>query len=179
MLKKFEIKKILGPLDGGAGLLLGNEERAFVIYVGLYEAAAIVKEIQKQKTARPLTYDLMNSILLGFDINIKKVIISKIVDNTFCATLILEQPVFNKEGNPTNQKREVHLDARASDSIVLALKNQKEIWVTSEVYEQVDDISKEIAMMEKEQEPKEPWKETEIPDIHFDIPDYPPPDEEE
>ncbi|NUM35192.1 MAG: bifunctional nuclease family protein [Candidatus Brocadiae bacterium] len=178
MLKKFEIKRVLGPLEGGAGVLLANEEKAFVIYVGLYEAAAIVKEIQKQKTIRPLTHDLMNSILLGFDIQLKSVVISKIIDSTFCATLVLEQAVLDEEGRPTDKKREVHVDARASDSLVLALKNEKEILVTSEVYEKVDDISQEIASLEKKEPPKDSWKQTEIPNIHFDIPDYPPEEEE-
>ena len=158
--------------------MLANEEKAFVIYVGLYEASAIVKEIQKQTTIRPLAHDLMNSILLGFDIQVKSVIISKIVENTFCATLVLEQTILDAKGNPTNKKREVHIDARASDSIILALKNNKDILIASEVYEKVDDISKEISLLEK-QENKNSFPSGENFDISFDVPDYPLEEEDE
>lgn len=179
-LEKCEVKKVLGPLEGGAAIFLGNKKKTFVVYVGLYEASAIVKEINRQSTIRPLTHDLLQSILLGFDINLKKVIISKIVDNTFCATLILEQKSTFPDPKDPESTREVRIDARASDSIILALKNGKEIWVSEEVFSMVEDVSKHMAdLPTSEEEPKENWKGTDIPGMNFEVPDYPPDDPEE
>jgi len=90
-MEKCEVKKVAGPIEGGAAIFLGNVKKTFIIFVGLFEASAIVKEIQNQQAIRPLTHDLLHNTLLGFDIEIKRVIISSIVDNTFCATLVLQQ----------------------------------------------------------------------------------------
>ena len=181
-MEKFEVKKVAGPIDGGAAVFLANKNKAFVIFVGINEATAIVKELQKQSTIRPLTHDLLHNILVGFDIEVKKVIISKIVDNTFCATLILEQKVLDSDGNPTGQRNEVHIDARASDSVIIALKTGKDIWVTREVYEKVEDVSQQMELVQgTSQAPskKDTWEGADIEDdVDFEIPDYPPEDDE-
>lgn len=177
---KFEVKKVAGPIDGGAAVFLASPKKAFVVFVGLFEATAIVKELQKQATIRPLTHDLLCNIMLGFDIEVKRVVISKIVDNTFCATLVLEQEMVDEKGQPTGKRNEVHIDSRASDSIVIALKAGKEIWVTPEVYDKVEDVSEQLSLLPNE--PEEPknmqWEGTEIDGMNFDIPDYPPDDDE-
>jgi bifunctional DNase/RNase len=180
-MQKFEVKRVAGPFEGGAAIFLGNENKTFLVFVGLFEATAIVKEMQKQTTIRPLTHDLLYNVMIGFDIELKKIIISKIMDNTFCATLVLEQ---NIQGKTKAQKKEARIDARASDSIVLALKTGKEIWVAKEVYEKVEDVSAHLEAAEKQQiiapdtpEPKKPtWEGAEIGNIDFEIPDYPPED---
>ena len=178
-MKKFEVKKVAGPLEGGAAIFLANEHKAFVVFVGLFEATAIVKEMQKQTTIRPMTHDLLCNILVGFDIAIKKVIISKIIDNTFCATLVLEQKIMDKQGKWTGKKQETRVDARASDSIVLALKSGKPIWVSQEVYDKVEDVSAHLEFSEQPPEPKNPWEGTDIGGIGFQVPDYPPEDDDE
>jgi hypothetical protein len=121
-MEKFEVKKVAGPIEGGAAVFLANPSRAFVVFVGLFEATAIVKELQKQTTIRPLTHDLIHNILVGLDVEIQQVVISKIVDNTFCATLILEQKIMDENGSFSGRRNKVHVDARASDSFILALK---------------------------------------------------------
>ncbi|MDP7032952.1 MAG: bifunctional nuclease family protein [Planctomycetota bacterium] len=144
-LETVEVKRIAGPIDGtGAALFLGNETKTFVIFVGLFEASAIVKEMHEQKSARPMTHDLMGSVLLGFDIEVKRVIISDIIDNTFCATLILEQGVDGEDSEWIGKRNEVRIDSRASDSIIIALKSKCPIQVSQEVFDQVDDISTKI-----------------------------------
>lgn len=170
-MQKFEVRKVAGPIEGGAAVFLANEHKAFVVFVGLFEATAILKELQNQSTIRPLTHDLLHNILLGFDIEIKRVIISKIVDNTFCATLILEQKIMDADGKWSGRRNEVHIDARASDSIVIALKAGKDIWVTREVYEKVEDVSEQLAYSEEGGGKKSPWEDTELPEIDLDLPE--------
>ena len=142
-LHKVQIKRIIGPTPHGAAVLLGNEIKTFVIFVGFYEAAALIREINAETPARPLTHELIQNLCLGFDIEVKQVIISTIIDNTFCATLILEQKLSaDAEGADWGGRRnEVRIDARPSDCLVLALKNKIDIEVTHEVFDQVTDVS--------------------------------------
>ncbi len=168
---KCEVKKVAGPIDGGAAIFIGNERKTFMIFVGLFEANAIVKEIQNEPAVRPLTHDLLYHILLGFDIEIKRVIISSIVDNTFCATLVLQQQVKDEDNNHTGKSNVVHIDARASDSIAIALKSKKDIWVTPEVFEKVEDISSQFDFTSPSDEESK-WKNTDIEDVELEIPDY-------
>lgn len=143
-LHKVQIKRIIGPTPHGAAVLLGNEIKTFVIFVGFYEAAALIREINGETPARPLTHELIQNVYLGFDIEVKQVIVSAIIDNTFCATLILEQRLSEDAdgGDWSGRRNEVRIDARPSDCLVLALKNKIDIEVTAEVFDQVQDVSK-------------------------------------
>jgi hypothetical protein len=140
-LEKVKIRRIIGPTPSGAAVLLGNEKKTFVVFVGFYEAAALIREINGDSPARPLTHELIQNVFLGFDVEVKRVVISSIIENTFCATLVLQQRVV--DGTEwTGKRNEVRIDARPSDCLVLALKNNVDIFVTEEVFEQVQDVSK-------------------------------------
>ena len=141
-LEKVKIKRIIGPTPSGAAVLLGNEQKTFVVFVGFYEAAALIREINHEVPARPLTHELIQNVFLGFGLEVKQVIISTIIENTFCATLILEQKVRDGNGAGAIRRNEVRIDARPSDCFVLALKNKVDIFVTREVFDQVQDVSK-------------------------------------
>jgi hypothetical protein len=141
-LEKVKIRRIIGPTPNGAAVLLGNDRKTFVVFVGFYEAAALIREINHEVPARPLTHELLQNVFLGFDVEVKQVIISSILESTFCATLILEQRVRNGDGEWVPKRNEVRIDARPSDCFVLALKNKVDIFVTREVFDQVQDVSK-------------------------------------
>ena len=147
-LEKVKIRRIIGPTRSGAAVLLGNDKKTFVVFVGFYEAAALIREINHEVPARPLTHELIQSIFLGFDVEVKKVIISSIIENTFCATLVLQQKLSDSNGEWAGKRNEVRIDARPSDCLVLALKNKVDIFVTEEVFEQVQDVSKMTAELE-------------------------------
>ena len=147
-IQKVKIRRIIGPRPSGAAVLLGNETKTFVVFVGSYEAAALIREINGESSARPLTYELLQNVFLGFDVEVKSVIISSIIDNTFCATLVLQQRVENGADECTGKRNEVRIDARPSDCLVLALKNNVDIFVTEEVFDQVQDVSKMTHEME-------------------------------
>tara|TARA_B100000809_G_scaffold126661_1_gene124873 strand:+ start:1236 stop:1889 length:654 start_codon:yes stop_codon:yes gene_type:complete len=138
-----KIQRVIGPTPNGAAVLLGNDEKTFVIFIGFYEAAALIREINNEVTARPLTHELVQNVFLGFDIKVKNVVISAIIDNTFCSTLVLQQEVGEgKDGDDWNGKRnEVRIDARPSDCLVLALKSKVDILVSDEVFSKVQDVS--------------------------------------
>lgn len=138
-----KIQRVIGPTPNGAAVLLGNEEKTFVIFIGFYEAAALIREINSEVTARPLTHELVQNVFLGFDIKVKNVVISAIIENTFCSTLVLQQEVGEgADGGEWDGKRnEVRIDARPSDCLVLALKSKVDILVSDEVFSQVQDVS--------------------------------------
>jgi bifunctional DNase/RNase len=141
-LEKVKIKRIIGPTPSGAAVLLGNEKKTFVVFVGFYEAAALIREINHEVPARPLTHELIQNIFLGFDLEVKHVIISTILESTFCATLILQQKIQSGNEDWIARRNEVRIDARPSDCFVLAMKSKVDIYVTKEVFDQVQDVSK-------------------------------------
>jgi bifunctional DNase/RNase len=129
--------------SAAAAVVLGHPEKRFLIFVGPAEGAAVQRELAGQRADRPATHDLLDYILRGFDIEVKKVVVSSIVSNVFCATVILDQK--GQGGAPSN---EVRLDARASDSIVIALKAKVPLFVTRRVLDVVEDASEHLAMLE-------------------------------
>ncbi|HAK96717.1 MAG TPA: hypothetical protein DCM87_17420 [Planctomycetes bacterium] len=165
-LEKVSIRRIIGPTPQGAAVLVGNEKKTFAVFVGPYEAAAMVREINKEKLPRPLTHELLQNIFIGFDVKVKKVIVSDLADQTYYATLVLEQQVRGSDGALSGQRSEVRIDARPSDCFVLALKNSADIFVTKDVFAQVEDVADQPAQFFGLASGGEPAEETgvEIPD---------------
>ena len=146
-LVKVTLRNVIGPTSGGTAVILGNDDKNFVMYVGVSEGHAILRELKGEEPARPLTHELIAYLFSGFDIEVKQIIISDIVDNTFCATLVLEQKILDADGDFSGKRNEVRIDARPSDCIVLALKTKSDIFATREVITKVRDISEEISAM--------------------------------
>jgi len=139
-MEKVVIKKVIGKANQGFAVLLGNEKKTFVIFVGANEGAALLRELREEGAPRPMTHDLLAFVLHGFDIEIKRVIVSNLVNNTFFATLILEQRIVGENGEWTGKRNEVRIDSRPSDCLVLALKEKIEIWVDDEVFAKVSNV---------------------------------------
>lgn len=94
------------------------------IWIGTPEANAIAMELEGLKPPRPFTHDLLKNVLNGFNISLLKVVINKIENDTYYATLVLE-----KDGEL------FEVDARPSDSIAIALRMKVQIYVEEEVME--------------------------------------------
>jgi bifunctional DNase/RNase len=92
------------------------------IWVGPYEANAIALEIEKIPTARPMTHDLMKTLLLGFDAKVQKVVVNELKDETFYALIWLE-----RDGET------ISVDSRPSDALALALRTDSPIYVDESV----------------------------------------------
>ena len=92
--------------------------RAFPIVIGIYEAAALDRGIRSVRTVRPLTHDLIINILKSLNARISKVIVNDLNNNTFYARLIL-----GIDG------KEIEVDSRPSDAIVLATHLKVPIFV--------------------------------------------------
>lgn len=92
------------------------------IWVGIYEANAIALEIEKVSTPRPMTHDLIKTLLLGLGTGIRKVVVSELKDDTFYAVIWLD-----RDGEL------ISVDSRPSDALALALRLDCPIFVDDSV----------------------------------------------
>ena len=60
-----------------------NGNTILPIWVGIYEANAIALEIEKVSTPRPMTHDLIKSLLLGLNTGVRKVVVNELKEDTF------------------------------------------------------------------------------------------------
>lgn len=99
-----------------------NGNTVLPIWVGIFEANAIALEIEKVSTPRPMTHDLLKTVLLGLEAGIKKVVVNDLRDDTFYAVIWLE-----REGEL------ISIDSRPSDALALALRLDCPIYVDDNV----------------------------------------------
>ena len=92
------------------------------IWVGVYEANAIALEIEKVQTPRPMTHDLLKNVLFGLNVQVQKVVVSDLRDDTFYAVIWVE-----REGE------RMSIDSRPSDALALALRVDCPIFVDETV----------------------------------------------
>ena len=124
----------LVPTPTGCGVFLGHEEKTITIFVDHGVAAAITMFMHGIRKPRPLTHDLMASILAGLDIRITKVVVNDLRDDTFFARIYLLQE--NELG-----RQLAEIDARPSDSIALALQQSCPIFVAQHVWDATEDMT--------------------------------------
>jgi len=103
-----------------------NGSRSFPIVIGNYEAITLNRKLNNVKTPRPLTHDLIENVLKGLNAALTKVVISQIKNNTFYAKLVLQQ-----------NGREIEIDSRPSDAIILATLLKSPIYVNEDVLEKL------------------------------------------
>ena len=129
-----QIRGIL-PANSGCAIFVGNDEKVFVIQVEHNMGAVIGMFLRDTPKERPLTHDLMNSVLKGFNITVERAIITEMKASTYYARLILQQD--NELG-----RKLVEIDARPSDCLALATAQKKPLFVTTSLFHQVDDMTK-------------------------------------
>jgi len=136
--------KGLMPTANGCAVFLGNDVKTFVIYVDPSVGSAISMTISGVKKERPLTHDLIGHIFLGFGIGLERIVINDVNDGTYFARVILQMK--NELG-----LKILELDARPSDSIVLALQQKRPIFVARAVFDIVEDMSEILERVLKQQ----------------------------
>jgi uncharacterized protein len=99
-----------------------DSETVLPIWVGVYEANAILLEIEKVATPRPMTHDLLKNLLVGLETTVRKVVVTELRDDTFYAVIWLER------GGEI-----ISIDSRPSDALALALRMDCPIFVEDEV----------------------------------------------
>jgi bifunctional DNase/RNase len=97
-------------------------ERVLPIWIGPAEAQAIARELAGQRFQRPLTHDLIATIVEGLKARVTRVVIADLKDNTFFAQLLVD-----REGEV------VVIDARPSESLAVALRCGADIFVNEKL----------------------------------------------
>jgi len=146
MLIRMTVKGIaLDPITNMPIIILKDleEKRAIPIWVGIFEANAIALELEKVSTPRPMTHDLIKSILDGLGVNVRQIIVNDLKDNTFYAVIELHY-----NGNIIN------IDSRPSDAIALALRMGAPIYVAEKVVVQARNVE-----VSEEKEESDRWRE--------------------
>jgi bifunctional DNase/RNase len=113
-------------------------ERLLPIWIGPGEASAIAMELAGIKFSRPLTHDLLNTVVRSLGSELVRVLITRVVDNTYYASLMLQR---NGET--------ITIDSRPSDSVALALRASAPIFADVELLDRTT-VEVEGAMLESE-----------------------------
>jgi bifunctional DNase/RNase len=132
------------PTANGCAVFLGDDNKTFVIYVDHSVGNAIQMTLNGVKKERPLTHDLIGTLLLGLGARLEHIVVNDARDGTFFARILLRME--NELG-----KKILELDARPSDSIVLALQQKRPIYVARHVFEAVEDMTEILERVLKQQ----------------------------
>lgn len=131
------------PTNAGQAVFIGNDEKIFVIYVDESVGAAIAMFISKTSKERPLTHDLMAHLMTALGAKVERAIINDMKSATYFARLIIAAE------NELQERKIIELDARPSDCIALAIQQNAPIYVSQEVWDEVDDMSEALKKMEE------------------------------
>ena len=99
-----------------------DNRKALPIWIGSAEASAIIRKIEKLSVARPMTHDLIISIIDKTDYKLDRIEINDVEKETYYATIFL-----------TNGEKEIEIDSRPSDAIAVAMRAEAPIYVTANV----------------------------------------------
>jgi bifunctional DNase/RNase len=116
---------IMDPISKTPVMILKpiNDKKIIPIWIGGFEANAITMELENIAPPRPMTHDLIKNLLVHFNAQVEKVVVTDIVENTYFAELYVRH---NGEVVP--------VDCRPSDAIAIALKHKSKIFVSEYVY---------------------------------------------
>ncbi len=107
-------------------VLLSDGTRKLPIVIGGFEAGAITYPLDGQQPDRPMTHDLMKTMLERLDAPVTRVVIDDLWGGTYYAKIYIQGP----EG-------EIEIDSRPSDAIALAIRAEAQIYVVEGILEQV------------------------------------------
>ena len=99
-------------------------ERYLPIWIGPFEAEAIRVELQGVEVTRPLTHDLLKSVIRALGGELEHILVNDLRNDTFFARLMVKA-----------NGREMEIDSRPSDAIALAVRMKVPIFVAESVME--------------------------------------------
>jgi hypothetical protein len=141
-----------------------NDERYLAIWIGPAEADAITLELQGMHPHRPMTHDLLKSVIVNMGAEVKHVLVTELrrPEDVFYAKLLVEL-----------DGREIEIDSRPSDAIALAVRVNVPIYVSDEVMDAASVRPEEGIDITQETSPKQEIVQAEesdeVPDERLDI----------
>jgi uncharacterized protein len=125
-------------------VFLGNDEKVFVILTDRSVGTAISMFMQGMQKQRPLTHDLLANILRALGAKVERVIVNDLKGGTYFARLVLSAE------NELKQKKMIEIDARPSDCVAMATQQRAPIYVSLDVWDQVEDMTEALRKMQQE-----------------------------
>jgi uncharacterized protein len=122
---------IISEVDDHQVIVLKEIEgdRSFPIVIGIFEATSINRRVKQEQSQRPLTHDLINSVVELMGGEIQDIVISELKEHTYFAKLRIR-----------NEGELIEVDCRPSDAIALAVTAKVPIYVAEDVLgEALDD----------------------------------------
>jgi bifunctional DNase/RNase len=107
-----------------------RDKRNLVMAIGPFEGNAIAIPLQGVTPPRPLTHDLILTLLADLKASLRRIVITDLRDDVFYALLVLDA-----------QGRELRVDSRPSDAIALALRARVPILVEERVFEKAERLA--------------------------------------
>ncbi len=101
-------------------------ERSFPIMIGITEAMAIDRRLKGIQPPRPMTHDLLDSVIENLGAKIEKIVISDLRNHTFYAKIYL-----------SSNGHSIEIDSRPSDAIALGVASNAPIYVAEHVFERI------------------------------------------
>jgi hypothetical protein len=135
-MEKMKIGMVVFDQSKGAAVITLVDEtgkKALPLLIGIAEALAIFRELNRYASPRPMIYDLLKNVLDGLQIQVDRVVIDSLQDDTYYANIYMQ-------ANGTV----IVADARPSDGIVVALKAQVPIYVMEGVLRNAEEIGLRI-----------------------------------
>lgn len=129
----------LMPTSAGCAVFLGDGQKVIVFYVEPAIGASINAVMSGVKPPRPLTHDLFSQILDAFGAKVDKAVIVKVDGEVFYARL------FVTAENEVMERKIVEIDARPSDCLALAVRQDAPIYVRQHVWDELRDMSDVLA----------------------------------
>src|SRR5258708_27635271 len=134
----------LAATSGGCAVFRGNEEKVFVMLVDQSVGAVIAMFKQGTQKERPLSHDLMANILGTLGAKIERVIVNDHKRGIYFARLVLSSE------NELQQKKIIEIDARPSDCIAMATQQPAPIYLSLDVWDELEDMTEALRNMQEE-----------------------------
>ena len=146
MLLEVKIKGVaLDPLTNVPIVLLKavRENQSLPIWIGFFEANAIISHLEQVNYQRPMTHDLLKTVIEALEGKVRRVLITRLQENTFYAVIEILQ-----------DGKTMRIDSRPSDAIALALRVNAPFFVEEEVFRKARKID-----LSRLSPPKDNWEE--------------------
>lgn len=136
----------LMPTQAGCAVFLGDGHKVISFFIDPSIGASINAVLAGQKPERPLTHDLFLMTLETLGASLQRAVIVKMQGEVYFARVIFQME------NEIQEKKIVELDARPSDCIALAVRVHAPIYVVTELWDSLADVSETLEEMRREGE---------------------------
>ncbi len=150
MLRKVNIAGMtMDPASNTPIIILKSveDDQAIPIWIGLLEATSIASALQNIQFDRPMTHDLFKNFIKNMNIEVSKIEVCDLKDNTYYAKIYF-----------TSEDRSFSMDSRPSDAIAIALRFHAPIYVDDKIIEKSKQIETDLEMSDTSEEGKK-WAE--------------------